>query len=208
VHWYAPLGAWLLTRYADVDAALRDARLSNTFGTALPASAQTAGGQTAAGCETRQAIYTFVANSLVFTDPPRHTRLRELVSKAFTPQTIDPLRPRIQALLDGLLAPLVAQGRFDLAHDRAYPFPLAVLALLLGFPQEDRDQIKRSCDEFLVPFGHGFHFCLGVALARLEGESFFGRLLQRCPSLARTTDQVQSVDNFYVRQVQALPVAV
>jgi pimeloyl-[acyl-carrier protein] synthase len=381
VHWDAPMGAWLLTRYADVDAALRDARLSNTFGTALPSAAQAAGGRTAAGWATLESIYTFVQNSLVFTDPPRHTRLRELVSKAFTPQTIDPMRPHIQSLLDGLLDPLVARGRFDLAHDLAYPFPLAVLALLLGFPQEDRDQIKRWCDEFLVPFGrdpatlpaadvararesgdalsryvrdlvaqarahsradllsalvqaesagerltedelfanvvlfliaghenltgllgcgalallqqpdqwqrlrgdpalvsgaveelaryvtpnqfirrvalqdltigdkavqkdqvvllvlaaanrdparypdpdrldvgravgwplafgHGFHFCLGVALARLEGEIFFGTLIQRCPSLTLATEQVQYVDNFNVRQVQALPVTV
>jgi cytochrome P450 len=63
------------------------------------------------------------------------------------------MRPRIQALLDGLLDPLLARGQMDLARDLAYPFPLAVMALLLGFPAQDRDQIKRWCDEFLVPFG-------------------------------------------------------
>jgi pimeloyl-[acyl-carrier protein] synthase len=153
VHWYAPLGAWLLTRYADVDGALRDTRLSNIFGTAIPGSAQTANGQASQGWQMLQDIYTFVNNSLVFSDPPRHTRLRELVSKAFTPQTIEAMAPRIQGLLDGLLDSLQPRGHLDVAHDLAYPFPLAVMALLLGFPEQDRDQIKQWCDEFLVPFG-------------------------------------------------------
>jgi hypothetical protein len=77
VHWHAPQEAWLLTRYADVDAALRDARLSNGFGTAIQ---QAAG----AGWQTLRDIFAFVSNSLVFSDPPRHTRLRGLVSRAFT----------------------------------------------------------------------------------------------------------------------------
>jgi cytochrome P450 len=146
VYWYAPQEAWLLTRYADVDAALRDARLSSTFGSAIQDAA-------APGWQTLRDIFTFVSNSLVFSDPPRHTRLRGLVSRAFTPQTIDVMRPRIQELLDRLFDPLSARGQMDLIRDLAYPFPLAVMTLLLGFPAQDRERIKRWCDEFLVPFG-------------------------------------------------------
>ena len=153
VHWYAPQEAWLLTRYADVDAALRDARLSNTFGTAIEQVAGAPGAQLAPGWQALRDILTFVSNSLVFSDPPRHTRLRGLVSKAFNPQTIDAMRPRIQELLDDLLEPLLARGEMELVRDVAFPFPLIVLALLLGFPAQDGDRIKRWCDEFLVPFG-------------------------------------------------------
>ncbi|MBV9355073.1 MAG: cytochrome P450, partial [Chloroflexi bacterium] len=152
VHWYGPQAAWLLTRYADVDAALRDLRLSSSFGTALAESAQSANSG-AAAWHAVEDVYTFVSNSVVFADPPRHTRLRALVSQAFTPRTIDAMRPRIASLLDDLLDPLLAHGHFDVATDLAYPFPLAVLSLLLGFPQQDRDQVKHWCDELLVPFG-------------------------------------------------------
>ena len=92
VHWYEPLGAWVLTRYADVDAALRDLRLSSTLGDVIPPAAR--GAQ---GWQALRGLYTFVNNSLVFSDPPRHTRLRELVSKAFTPRAIESMRARIQA---------------------------------------------------------------------------------------------------------------
>ncbi|HVQ26858.1 MAG TPA: cytochrome P450 [Planctomycetota bacterium] len=302
------------------------------------------------------------------------------MSKAFNPHTIDAMRPRIQALLDASLDSLVPRGQADVVRDLAYPFPLAVLALLLGFPARDCDQIKRWCDEFLVPFGrdpealapnefeaarrsgqalgryvrdlvaeararprvdllsalvqaedagdrlteeelfatvvllliaghenltgllgcgtlalqqnpdqwqrlgrepalvpnaveelirwvtpnqfirrvaledveigdarvrkgqalllvlaaanrdparyadpdrldvgravgwhlafgHGFHYCLGVALARLEGDVFFRTLLARCPGLRLAGERVEFVDNFNVRQVKALPVA-
>ncbi len=148
VHWYEPLGAWVLTRYADVDAALRDLRLSSTLGDVIPPAAR--GAQ---GWQALRGLYTFVNNSLVFSDPPRHTRLRELVSKAFTPRAIESMRARIQALADGLFDAVEPHGQMDVIHDLAYPLPLAVLASLLGFPQQDRDNLKRWCDDFILPFG-------------------------------------------------------
>jgi len=148
VYWYEPFGAWVLTRYADVDAALRDLRLSSTLGGVVPPAAEgTAGWQALRG------LYAFVNNSLVFSDPPRHTRLRELVSKAFTPRAVEAMRARIQALVDGMLDVVQPRGQMDFVRDVAYPLPLAVIASMLGFPQEDRDNLKRWCDDFILPFG-------------------------------------------------------
>jgi pimeloyl-[acyl-carrier protein] synthase len=94
-----------------------------------------------------------VNNSLVFSDPPRHTRLRALVSRAFTPRAVEGMRPLIQSLVDGMLDAVAPQGRMDVVRDLAYPLPIAVIASLLGFPAADRERIKRWSDDLLVPFG-------------------------------------------------------
>jgi cytochrome P450 len=153
VYWSAPLGAWVLTRYDDVDLALRDPRLSNELGDLIPAAAQPAPGENAPGWDVLQALYAFVNNSLVFSDPPRHTRLRELVASAFTPRALDQIRDQIQQLTDGLLDAVQGRGQMDLVHDLAYPLPIAVITTMLGAPVADRDQLKAWCDALLLPFG-------------------------------------------------------
>jgi cytochrome P450 len=80
--------------------------------------------------------------SLLFLDPPDHTRIRRLVSKAFTPATVDRLRPQMVAMVDDLLDGLAAQtsaGSIDIVTGFAYPFPLRVICELLGVPFADRD---------------------------------------------------------------------
>ena len=79
---------------------------------------------------------------LLFMDAPDHTRLRGLVSKAFTPRTVDQLRPRIAALTEELLAPLREAGRFDVIADFAYPLPVTVICELLGVPATDRELFR------------------------------------------------------------------
>jgi cytochrome P450 len=145
---YEPFGAWVLTRYNDVDAALRDLRLSSTLGEVVPPSAE--GTQ---GWQALRGLYSFVNNSLVFSDQPRHTRLRELVSKAFTPRAVESMRARIQTLVDGMLDAAQPRGQMDLIRELAYPLPLAVIASMLGLAQQDRDRLKQWCDDFILPFG-------------------------------------------------------
>jgi hypothetical protein len=71
-------------------------------------------------------------------DPPDHTRLRALVSKAFTPRRIEQLRDRVQGVCDDLLSAVASGRSFDLVHGYALPIPLTVIAELLGIPKEDR----------------------------------------------------------------------
>ena len=123
VHRMRLIDAWLLARYADVDRMLRDhRRFSN---------------------DQRNLGYTDYV-SMLDMDPPDHTRLRALVSKAFTPRAVARLQPRIQAVCDDLLDAVQAQGRFDLMETLAFPLPVIVIAEMLGVPPQDRDWFKTS----------------------------------------------------------------
>ena len=79
----------------------------------------------------------------LFLDPPDHTRLRKLVSKAFAPKVVNALQPDITALVDGLLDRIAEKGRFEVVEDFAYPLPVAVICRLLGVPVEDEPQFGR-----------------------------------------------------------------
>jgi cytochrome P450 len=126
VQWNDVLGAWTLARYADVMVSLTDARFS---------ADRTYQGEPEA-LEGYQ-----LAKSMLVSDPPDHTRMRALVSKAFTPRMIEQLRPRIVSIVDELLDRIAAKPdrRFDLIGELAYPLPVLVIAELLGVPAEDRE---------------------------------------------------------------------
>src|SRR5437588_8623181 len=87
---------------------------------------------------------------LVFMDAPDHTRLRGLVSKAFTPRSVERLRPRIGELTEELLAPLRDAGRFDVIKDFAFSLPVTVICELLGVPAEDREMFRHQTRELAV----------------------------------------------------------
>jgi cytochrome P450 len=141
----SPLGFWVLTRYEDVVAALRDSRLikeplaafvAARMGTPVPA----------------------MGVSMLDRDPPDHTRLRSLVSKAFTPRVVEGLRPQIQKMVDDLLANVEAKGSMDLIEEFAYPLPVSVICQMLGVPVKDSDRfrvwgldIARGLDGILLP---------------------------------------------------------
>lgn len=80
----------------------------------------------------------------LFLDPPDHTRLRRLVSKAFAPKVVSALEPDIRSLVDGLLDRVAEQGRFDVVEDFAYPLPVAVICRLLGVPLDDEPRFSRA----------------------------------------------------------------
>jgi cytochrome P450 len=139
VHWDAGAGVdggWVLTRHADVMAALRDPgvaaeRLEPPQDTDwLPAEYREAARQ----------VFRAMPHQLLFLDPPDHTRLRGLVSKAFTPRLVEAWRPRIVKLANELLDPVQEAGWMDVIASLAYPLPAIVIAELLGVPQEDREQ--------------------------------------------------------------------
>jgi cytochrome P450 len=145
VHWDEALQAWVLTRYRDVVAALHDLRLS---------SDRVAYMQGLVGAADLQPFFAFLGNRMIFCDPPRHTRLRGLVSKAFTPHVIEAMGPYIQQLVDGFIDRVQGQGRMDLIHDLAFRLPATVIAQLLGIPATDCDLLKRWSDEFVFFFSN------------------------------------------------------
>lgn len=119
------LGPWLIARYADAHALLRDRRLGRDFGAFLDAQMGPS--------QLRQML----GRTMLFNEPPDHTRLRTLVSKAFTPRVVEGMAPRIQALVDQLLDRVETAGRIDIVGDLAYPLPVAVISEILGIPVED-----------------------------------------------------------------------
>lgn len=80
----------------------------------------------------------------LFLDPPDHTRLRKLVSKAFAPRVVSALQPDVRSLVDGLLDRVAEKGQFAVVEDFAYPLPVAVICRLLGVPLEDEPQFSRA----------------------------------------------------------------
>jgi cytochrome P450 len=80
---------------------------------------------------------------MVFRDPPAHTRLRSLVSRAFTSRVVEGMRPHIQGIVDRLLDRVHDARRMDVIADLAYPLPVTVICEMLGVPAGDRDVMRR-----------------------------------------------------------------
>ena len=132
-----PFGFWLLTRYADVSWLLRAPGLSvedrNMADSPLAQLREATYGDNGAPVD---------GLSMLDRDPPDHTRLRKLVSKAFTPRAIEALRPRITELVDGMLDTMADSGRVDLVDALAFPLPFTVIAEMLGTPPADHERIR------------------------------------------------------------------
>ncbi len=129
-------GLWLITRYDDVAAVFKDPRFVKNMHTALTPAQR-------AMLPEIPAPVQILFEHLLAVDPPDHTRLRKLVSKAFTPRLIEQLRPRVQLLADELLDRVAAQGQMNLIDDYAFPLPITVIAELLGVPTADQDDFRR-----------------------------------------------------------------
>jgi cytochrome P450 PksS len=128
--------AWLITRYDDALAALKDERLVKDRRNALSR-------EWPAKPPWMPAFMRPLARNMLDLDAPDHTRLRALVHQAFTPRRIEQLRARIQVLCDELLDAAEAQGDLELIQAYALPIPLTIIAELLGVPAADRPAFRR-----------------------------------------------------------------
>jgi cytochrome P450 len=127
------LGFWALSRHADVTAAFRDAAtFSNADGVSIEPSAT---GPRAAR-----------TMSFLAMDPPRHGRMRALVSRGFTPRRVADLEPHILDLTRQHLDPALEQGTFDFVADFAGKLPMDVISEMIGVPSVDRDEVRRLAD--------------------------------------------------------------
>lgn len=144
------LGGWVLTRFDDVKAGLGDPRLSSDRITPFLEHHARAERPAREGLD---ALARLVPLWAVFTDPPRHTRLRGLMNKAFTTRAVERVRPRIVALVDDLIDRARPRGRMDVVRDVAYPLPITVIAELIGVPPEASDEFKRWSDDLAVFIG-------------------------------------------------------
>ena len=147
------LGLYIVPHYADCVAMLRDPRASNDQRNSDDFAQMMEQGAVDADAQMLE------RRPFLFMDPPDHTRLRGLVNKAFTPAVIEGLRPRVQRIVDDLVARAIERGSMDVIPDLAYPLPVRVISEMLGVPPEDNArfstwsrELARSLDpDFVVP---------------------------------------------------------
>jgi cytochrome P450 len=139
-------GAWLVPRYADAVAALHDQRLSSQrrLTVTFPSEIQLQLSELEAIC----------SRWMLFLDPPVHMRIRKLLHQAFSPQAVQRLVPRIQQRADTLLDQVAANGEMEFMADIAHPFPVLVIADLLGIPAEHQGKFQGWSDDFADFFGN------------------------------------------------------
>jgi cytochrome P450 len=125
---------WLISRHADVSALLRDRRLGRSY---LHVATHEEFGRTEPP-DWQAPFHASQRTQLIDMEPPDHTRLRRLVTTAFTPRRVESLRPRITDIVEGLVGEARLRGEFDLLADVIEPLPVAVIAELLGIPESDR----------------------------------------------------------------------
>jgi pimeloyl-[acyl-carrier protein] synthase len=121
---------WMITRYADVEALLRDVHVSKNFQRAEP---------------------TPFESSVLFQDPPDHSRVRGILNRAFSTDSMEGIEDRIRQIADGLIDRTATSSKgVDFMTAFAQPLPVAVTAELLGIPPEDSGELHRHCGEFIV----------------------------------------------------------
>ena len=141
VHRHDELDRWFVTRHADVRACLRDRRLGRNYrhvGTDEEFHAEP--------LDARWSAFWDVERwSLLWLEPPEHTRIRKLVAAAFTPRTVEAMREPAARLARELLEPLAGRGRMDLLYDFAQPYSIGLICAWLGVPDDrQRDLLDWS----------------------------------------------------------------
>jgi cytochrome P450 len=129
---------WLVSRYRDVDALLRDRRSGRTY---LHMATHEEMGRPAPP-DWHGPFWNLINAGILDMEPPDHTRVRKLVSKAFTPRFVEALRPRVQSIFDGLLDEVAGAGEFDMLPTLAEPLPVIVIAEMLGVPDADHHLLR------------------------------------------------------------------
>ncbi|MCX5199510.1 cytochrome P450 [Streptomyces sp. NBC_00249] len=126
---------WLVTGYKEARRALSDPRLGRSDEHAGP------------DLKKYLALYNdeFFRHSMVFNDRPRHTRMKQLVSQAFTPRYLENLRPKVQRITDGLIDGIVAAGETEVIESLAVPLPNSVICDWFGVPMNDREEFRYYC---------------------------------------------------------------
>lgn len=129
---------WLVSRYEDVNALLRDRRFGRTYHH-LATHAEMG---RPAEPEWHAPFWNLIRSGILDMEPPDHTRVRRLVAKVFTPRYVEGLRATVQRVMDGLVADLHGAGEFDLLPTVAEPLPVTIIAEMLGIPETDRTHLR------------------------------------------------------------------
>ncbi len=143
VHFSEFIHGWVLTRYADAVAYLRDRRFSR--------AAYIQSMRTKFGAD--EPIFAFQAHELAFTDPPEHSWMKNVFAKAFSPATIAKMRPATEQIVRARLEGLAGRNEIDIVGDVAYPIPAEVIAAMLGAPERDWGKLRELVDGIVISRG-------------------------------------------------------
>jgi cytochrome P450 len=139
---YFKTPVWMVTRYKEAVELLRDPRFTKD---------QRKVPENASSGIVRVEGFDVLNQHMLSADPPDHTRLRTIVSKAFTPRRVEGLRPRVTAIAQRLLDAALPQGAMNLLDAFAFPLPVTVIAEMLGVPTEDQDQFREWTNVIINP---------------------------------------------------------
>jgi cytochrome P450 len=204
--------AWLITGYREARKALADARLRRN-------------GTVAAAEFTPylQGIYSdsFFPHSMVFNDQPDHTRMKKVVSQAFTPRQMERLRPRVQRIADRLIDAVAPHGKADVLHDLALQLPNAVICEWFDIPESDRAEFVRHCevvtgltvstgDDQLASAGRWFNeYLAGVISDRQAhpGEDMISAMIES-QATEKTLSDIEMRSNIFLMLIGSVETAV
>jgi len=163
-------GHWLVLGYDEVSHLLTDQRFGEAAGR---------GGRIRLSRTQREGPHQLLGrvDTMLSQDPPEHTRLRRLVSKAFTPRSVQKMRPRIQEIVNELLDGLASRAEFDLVSELAWPLPVIVIAEMLGIPREDRERFKRWSDAMAATLGGDYSSLDEARRSNEELVEYVGRVI-------------------------------
>lgn len=175
------LGPLVLSRYSDCQAVLGDAR----FGRGQTMRQESGGAAPFAALDAdpdlREQFYDHAGHNMLFADPPDHTRLRRLASKAFTPARVRALRPAVERMVEELLDQAIEQRTLEMITAVALPLPIRVIGELVGVPEEDRvsfQPLVRASTAGIEPGTDPAALRAAVA-AIAELGNYFGRLIDQ-----------------------------
>jgi cytochrome P450 len=179
---------WIVTKYDDAASVLRDPRFrKDPFAAERLPRATREQLKIPAG-SARSEIETV---SMLFLDPPEHTRVRATFTRAFSPKVIESMRPRIAQITRERLDRAKGSGMIDIIGDLAYPLPVMIIAELLGFPASDYERIKQWSDDMAgaLSLNPSQKSQQQAGIARDELREYFNVLV---PDLKRRSDNLLS----------------
>lgn len=148
IHWDEEMGFWALSRYADIARVYASPHFSRARGLMHNFERLTPDEKSIA-----EPLYDSFARTLMYSDPPSHTRLRAMMSLPFGPHHVRQMKEAVAGIVDELLDKAEAQGGMDLVRELAHPLPVLVIADLIGLPRSDWAQFKTWSDDLFAVLG-------------------------------------------------------
>lgn len=210
IFWHEAIRAWIISPYAEVEKGLSNSDL-NAGERIASASAHLSQEEK---IEFSKIIST-LNNWIVFQDPPNHTRLRKLVNKSFTPRSIEAFRPKLEALVDGLVTKAIAKKEFDFVSELSFKIPALVICELLGIPEERQDDVRRWSDKhagFSASAQVGYEAAKAANDASIEAEKYLFTLFDELRShpgeniLSKLVNMDKSEDHLSDEELAALTI--